>query len=228
MKKFRYLLLLLAMSFTFSACELFEAGLTDEEIVDGLKEALKIGTENSVEDARQTDGYNGNSRIRIPFPEDAAIIETTLRNAGFNFIVDELITKLNRAAEDAADKATPIFVDAITNMTITDGLEILQGNDDAATRYLETNTYDQLKTTFKPDIETSLNTVGANNAWTTVTTTYNSIPFVQPANTDLADYTTGKALDGLFVLIADEELKIRQDPAARVTDLLKKVFAEQD
>jgi hypothetical protein len=227
MKKY-ILLLILPLTLAFSACDLGVEGLTEEEVVEGLKEALKVGTDTSTASAHAVDGYFLNPQIKIPFPEDAQIIETTLRNLSFNGLCDGLIQKLNRAAEDAADEAKPIFVSAITTMTIEDAWNILKGQDDAATEYLRGRTYGELKTTFKPDIENSLATVGADVAWTQVTTTYNSIPFVTPANTDLADYTTGKALDGLFTLIKAEELKIRQDPQARVTDILQRVFAEQD
>lgn len=201
-----------------------ENALTDEQIVAGLKEALKVGTENSVNSAHQTDGYFANLAIKILFPEDAAFVKTALDAIGLSAITDELVLKLNRAAEDAADKAKPIFIDAITNMTILDALTILNGNNDAATQYLKANTYEQLKAAFKPDIENSLNSVGAAQAWTTVIDAYNTIPLHQTVNTDLADYTTGKALDGLFVLVAKEEEKIRTDPAARINEILQQVF----
>lgn len=227
MKKY-LLLLILPLTMAFSACDLGIEGLSEAEVIEGLKEALRVGTDSSTTSAHKTDGYFLNPQIKIPFPEDAQIIETTLRNLSFNGLCDGLIQKLNRAAEDAADEAQPIFVSAITTMTIEDAWNILKGNDDAATEYLRGRTYTDLKSTFRPDIQNSLATVGADVAWTQVTTTYNNIPFVTPANTDLADYTTGKALDGLFTLIKAEELKIRQDPAARVTDILQRVFAEQD
>lgn len=230
MKKFRYALLVLPVLMFLTSCSLLEGtGLTDEEIVAGLKEALSIGTDNSVARTAVEDGYFGNPLIKIPFPEEVDFVATAVSAIPLvgQPAVDGFVQKLNRAAEDAADEAGPIFLNAITNMTITDGLNILQGNDDAATEFLRTNTYSDLKTTFKPDIENSLNTVGAQNAWNDVSTLYNTVSS-NPVNTDLADYTTGKALDGLFTLIAEEELKIRTDPVARVTDLLAKVFGEQD
>lgn len=228
--KMKKILLVLVLPLVLLApgCDLLNEGLSEEEVAAGLKEALEVGTDNSVQSAHAADGYFLNPLIKIPFPEEASVIETALRGIGANGLVDGLVEKLNRAAEDAADEAGPIFLNAISAMTIQDAWNILKGNDDAATQYLRTNTYDNLKTTFKPDIQNSIATVGADVAWTQVTTTYNNIPFVTPVNTDLADYTTGKALDGLFVLIADEELLIRQDPAARITDLLQRVFAEQD
>ncbi len=216
-------ILCLAVFMTFSlSCE--EANLTDDQIIEGLKEALKVGTENSVNNAHQTDGYFGNLNIKIPFPQDALFVKDALEAIGLSALTNELILKINRAAEDAADEAKPIFLNAILAMTFSDALNILNGADDAATQYLRTNTYDQLKTAFKPDIEQSLNTVGATTAWSSVTTAYNQLPLHDPVNTDLADYSTGKALDGLFYLVAQEEGKIRNDPAARVTEILQTVF----
>ena len=230
MKKVVLLLLLPALVLFLPSCELDDSPLSDAEIVDGLKEALRIGSENSVETAKMQDGYFGDTRIRIPWPEDAEIIKDGLEFLGAYGLRDSMILLFNRAAEDAAEQATPIFVDAITNMTITDGLNILKGSDDAATQYLSDNTYQALKTEFQPDIETSLDRVGAQTLWDLVITQYNSLPdlLFPPANSDLAEVTTTKALDGLFVLIADEELDIRQNVNARVTELLRKVFAEQD
>ena len=228
------LLLVLPLLFLATSCEtLLNSGLTDEEIVAGLKQALEVGSENSTTEAHKENGFFLNQAIKILFPPEAANVMNTVSNITIlgqpvgQTAVDGFVLKLNRAAEDAADKALPIFLGAITNMTITDGLNILMGADDAATSFLKTNTYDDLKTSFKPDIATSLDAVGANTAWSEVTTLYNTVSS-NPVNTDLADYTTGKALDGIFHLVAGEELKIREDPAARVTDLLSKVFAEQD
>ena len=232
MKKYRSLFLVPALLFTF-ACESLTDGLTDEEVVAGLKQALEVGTDTSVVTAHAADGYFSNPLIKIPFPPEATNVMNTVSNITLlgqpigQTAVDGFVLKLNRAAEDAADEAGPIFINAITGMTIADGLDILMGADDAATNYLNSATYSSLKTTFQPNVETSLNTVGAQDAWTQVTTLYNTVSS-NPVNTDLADYTTRKALVGLFTLIAGEELKIRTDPAARVTDLLSKVFAEQD
>jgi Protein of unknown function (DUF4197) len=231
--KFRSLLLILPFLFALMACEGLDSGLTDAEIVSGLKEALEVGTDTSSTRLHAQDGYYGNPKVKIPFPSNVQYVADALMN--FHLLgqpvgataVNALILKLNRAAEGAADKAKPIFLSAITNMTVTDGLTILMGNDTAATSYLKGQTYTDLKTAFKPDIETSLNQVGAQAAWNDVTNYYNLIS-TNPVNTDLADHTTGKALDGLFVLIAEEELKIRTDVSYRISDLLKKVFAEQD
>lgn len=198
----------------------------NDQIISGLKEALQVGTNNSVLKANKKDGYFGDNRIKIPFPKDAEFAQKTVRSIPIEGpkLVDTLVLKLNRAAEKASMKAKPIFIDAITKMNISDGVSILKGNNDAATQYLKTNTYSQLVAAFKPDIQKSLEDVGAQKAWKDVTSNYNKIPFHKKINTDLAQYTTEKALDGLFILIADEEAKIRKDPAAQVTDLLKSVF----
>ena len=224
MKAIKYCLVLVFVSFMFSCQK--DTGLTTDQIIQGLKEALRVGTNNSVTSAHQTDGYFGNLDIKIPFPQDAQFVETAVAAIPLvgQSLVDDLVLKVNRAAEDAADKAGPILLDAITNITFDDALNILNGADDAATQYLRTHTYDQLKATFMPDINNSLTSIGAAQAWTAVTNAYNNLPVHDPVNTNLADYTTGKALDGLFVLIAKEEAKIRHDPAARVTDILKTVF----
>jgi len=138
--------------------------------------------------------------------------------------VDQAILSMNRAAEDAATKAVPIFVNAITNMSIQDGMSILKGQNNAATSYLKSKTYTALSAAFMPEIQNSLNKVDATKYWKEIFSTYNRIPFVEKVNPDLTSYVTGKALDGLFVSIAQEEANIRSNPEARVTDLLKKVF----
>ena len=231
--KLKKLLLLLPFLLVLTACEGLETGLTDEEVVAGLKEALQVGTDSSATELNRQDGYFGNPLVKIPFPEDVSYVADALAN--FTILgqpvgqtaVDAFVLKLNRAAENAADEAKPIFINAISAMTIEDGMGILMGADDAATNYLKVQTFDDLKTAFKPDIQNSLDQVGAQNAWNDVTNYYNVISWT-PVNTDLADHTTGKALDGLFKLIAIEELKIRTDVNARVSDLLIKVFGEQD
>jgi hypothetical protein len=227
MKALKYFLAMLILGISFSCQK--DSGLTTEQIIEGLKEALRVGTENSVTSANQTDGYFGNLEIKIPFPQDAQFVETAVAAIPVvgQTLIDQLILKVNRAAEDAADEAKHILLDAIVNITIEDAVNILNGADDAATQYLKTHTYDQLKAAFKPNINTSLNSVGAAQAWTSVTDAYNALPVHDPVNTDLADYATGKALDGLFVLVAKEEAKIRKDPGARVTDILKTVFGGQ-
>lgn len=198
--------------------------LSNADIIKGLKEALTVGSRNSANKASVTDGYFKNTLIKIPFPKEAEKVESTVRSLGMNKQVDDFVLSLNRAAEDAAKKAAPVFVNAITKMTINDGVSILKGNNDAATQYLKRTTSAELKNQFKPIVQTSLNTVQVTKYWTPLISTYNKIPFVTQMNPNLEEYVTQKAIDGLFTLVAQEELKIRKDPAARVSDILKKVF----
>jgi hypothetical protein len=201
--------------------------LTNDEIIKGLKEALTIGSKNSSTLASKVDAYYKNPKLFIPFPPEAAKIEKTLRDFGQGKLVDDFIKTLNRAAEEAAKESAPIFVDAVKKMTINDGLKILNGADNAATSYLKTNTNTQLNAKFKPVIEKALSKVNATKYWKDIITYYNKIPTVQKMNPDLPAYATDKAIDGLFVLVANEELKIRKDPAARVTEILRKVFGQK-
>jgi hypothetical protein len=200
--------------------------LSNDDIVKGLKEALKVGTNNSTASASKLDGYYKNPLIKIPFPKEANSMESQLRSLGMDKEVDKFVETLNRAAEDAAKKAAPIFIDAVTKMTITDGVNILKGNNDAATQYLKNTSSSPLKDAFKPVIQSSLDKVEVTKYWKPLTTAYDKIPFVTKVNPDLNEYVTLKAIDGLFKLIADEELKIRSNPEARVTDILKKVFGK--
>jgi hypothetical protein len=198
--------------------------LNQEEVGSGLKEALTRGVEKGVDQLSKPDGFYKDLSIKIPLPEEAKEVEAKLRSLGQGEQVDETIESINRAAEDATTAAKEIFVEAIKGMTIEDAMSILRGDDDAATKFLEKSTRANLITKFEPIVKVSLDKVGATKNWNTIFTTYNKIPFVQKVNPDLVEYATGKAIDGLFIQIAKEELKIRQDPAARVTDLLKKVF----
>lgn len=202
-------------------------GLSNDEIIKGLKEALTVGSNNASGLASRVDGYYKNPVLFIPFPPEAKKAETKLRQLGYGKKADEFILTLNRAAENAAKESAPIFVDAIRQLTINDGLGILKGADTAATGYLRKKTNDALIAKFRPVIEKHLSQVNATKYWTELTTIYNKIPKVSKVNTDLAGYATERAIQGLFKLIADEEMKIRKDPAARVTDILKKVFAKQ-
>ncbi|MEB2787071.1 DUF4197 domain-containing protein [Algoriphagus persicinus] len=197
---------------------------TDSEINSGLKQALEYGTSYASERLSQEDGYLGNLAIKIAFPEEAQKVENTLRSLGLGSLCDQVITSVNRAAEDAAIEAKPIFVAAIKDMSITDVKNILLGADDAATSYFENKTTNSLEGKFKPIIESSLTKVGATKYWTDVIGRYNKIPLMTPIETDLAKYVTQKAIDGLFYEIAKEELKIRENAAARSTILLQKVF----
>jgi len=199
--------------------------LSENEIANGLKEALKVGIGNGSAEASRTDGYFKSEFIKIMFPPDAQKVENTLRQIGLGDEVDRFVLSLNRAAEDAAKKSKPIFVKAITSMTINDAVGILKGPDDAATSYLKRTTNQELYGTFFPVVDSTLNLNQATRYYADLVNTYNKIPFVQKVNPDLKQYATQKAMDGLYFLIAQEEKKIREDPAARVTDILKRVFA---
>jgi hypothetical protein len=199
-------------------------GFSEKEAADGIKEALEKGTGESVKLVSVADGYFGNPEIKIPFPKDAQEIESKLRSMGMGKKVDEVVLSLNRAAEDAGNEAKPIFVDAIKAMSINDAINIVKGENDAATKYLNRTTSPQLKIKFQPIIKQSLDKVQATKQWEELVKTYNKIPFVKKMNPNLPEYVTGKAIDGLFVMVAKEELKIRKDPMARTSDLLKKVF----
>ena len=203
-----------------------KGGLTEKDAVDGIKEALVKGTGESVALVSKLDGYFLNPEIKIPFPENARAIESKLRAIGLGNKVDEVILTLNRAAEDAAKSAQSIFVSAITGMNISDALQIVRGNNNAATQYLAKTTTPELKAKFNPVIKSSLEKVDATRLWAELITAYNQIPFVTRQNPDLTGYVTDKAISGLFTMIAKEELKIRQNPVARTTELLKKVFGK--
>ncbi|MCB8964479.1 MAG: DUF4197 domain-containing protein [Bacteroidales bacterium] len=202
--------------------------LTTAEITEGLKEALKVGAKNSTGLASQTDGFFKNPQLFIPFPPEAEKVKNTLVKAGFTKQVDEFTMTLNRAAEKATEKALPIFVSAITQMTISDAVGILKGNDNAATEYLRRTTSAQLQSAFKPIARDAISTVNLTSYWEPLANTYNKLTILtggKAVNPNLEDYVTQKAIDGLFILIAKEEKSIRENPAARVTDILKRVFA---
>jgi len=204
-----------------------ETPLTTAEVGEGLKEALINGISNGSDLASAVDGYFKNPRIKIPFPPDVKKVEDKLRQIGLGSEVDKFVMTLNRGAEDAAKEAKPIFINAIKQMTIQDAWGILRGSENAATEYLKRTTTAQLREKFQPVIANSLNKVNATKYYSDIVTQYNRIPLVEKVNPDLNDYATTKAMDGLFLLIADEEKKIRQDPVARTTELLKKVFGSQ-
>jgi hypothetical protein len=201
--------------------------LTTAEVAEGLKEALIKGISNGSDIVSQMDGYFKNPEIKIPFPPEVKKVEDKLRQIGLGSEVDKFVMTLNRGAEDAAKEAKPIFITAIRSMTIQDAWAILKGEDDAATQYLKRTTSAQLKEKFKPVIQNSLNKVNATRYYGEIVTRYNQIPFVQKVNPDLDDYATDKAIDGLFIMIAKEEKNIRENPIARTTELLKKVFGAQ-
>jgi len=203
-----------------------KGGFTENDAVGAIKEALVKGIGVSVAMVSKLNGFLLNPEIKIPFPENARTIESTLRNIGLGSKVDEMIITINRAAEDASKSAQPIFVSVITGMNISDALQIVRGENDAATKYLAKTTTPELKAKFNPVIKSSLDKVDATRLWAELITAYNQIPFVNKQNPDLAGYVTDKAINGLFTMIAKEELLIRQDPVARTTDLLKKVFGK--
>jgi hypothetical protein len=201
--------------------------LTNEEVVAGLKEALVVGATNSVNLTSITDGFLGNNAIKLPFPEDAIKMKEKAIEWGLDGQVQKFETTLNRAAEEAAKEALPIFKDAITNMSISDGFTILKGGNGAATKYLKDNTTSKLTAAFKPKVDEAISKVKLTEYWDPIMTKYNSaMTFTggQKINTDLSAYVTEKAINGLFYMVEIEENKIRQDPVARVTDLLTKVF----
>ena len=201
-------------------------GLGENEIVSGLKEALNVGISNGSAEASKVDGFFKNELIKIAVPPEAQKVAETLRKMGLGDQVDKFTLSLNRAAEDAAKKSKPIFVKAITSMTVPDALGILKGQDDAATQYLKKTTNEDLYKTFFPVVDSTLNLNKATDYYKEIVDTYNKIPLVKKVNPDLKGYATQKTIDGLYILIAQEEKKIREDPKARVTDLLKKVFKQ--
>lgn len=201
--------------------------LTNDEVIKGLKEALTVGTNNSSAVAAKLDGFNKNPKIYIPWPAEAQAMKDKLMKMGFQKKIADFETSLNRAAEEAAKKASPVFVDAITGMSISDGFAILKGNDTAATHYLRQQTYAPLKEKFTPVVKEAIAKVNVTAYWKPLVTAYNKLPGVKKQNPDLDAYVTGKAINGLMLLIADEEAKIRKDPVAQVTDLLKKVFGSK-
>jgi hypothetical protein len=201
--------------------------LTNEEVISGLKEALSVGIKNSVNLTSVTDGFNGNSLIKLPFPQDAIKVRQKALEWGLDGQVEKFETTLNRAAEEASKEALPIFVDAIKNMTVSDGFNILNGGDGAATSYLKNQTTAQLTAAFRPKVEAAIAKVKLTDYWNPIITKYNSAMTItggEKLNPDLNAYVTEKAISGLFLMVAQEENKIRKDPMARVTDLLQKVF----
>jgi hypothetical protein len=194
----------------------------------GLKQALEFGVKEAVDKLSADKGYF-DSPYKILVPEEAKYIVSKVKMVpGFQDVEKQLLDKMNKAAELAAKKATPIFVNAITSLSIKDAMNILMGEKDAATRYLETQTRTQLYTAFMPEIQAALDEVNAREYWKTVITAYNNIPFVKKANPSLDDHVNQKALDGLFSLVEVKEEKIRTDQSQRTTDLLKSVFSQQD
>jgi hypothetical protein len=193
-------------------------------IIAGLKEALSVGAKNGVTTVSKVDGYFGNQLIKIPIPENIQKTEKMLRKVGLNKEVDAFILSMNRAAEKAAPKALSFFTDAVKEMTIPDAVGILRGSDTAATDFLRSKTYDRVYGAFKPVVSSAMNDVGVTHAFKEMMDKARTIPLLKREAVDLDHYVTSKALDGLFVVVGQEEKKIRKDPAARVTELLRTVF----
>jgi hypothetical protein len=246
MKSKYYLLFLTTLIFS-SCAELMqiaqqtleeERPLTQSEIISGLKEALVVGTNKSVDILGVADGYYGDELVKIFLPPEADIIVDNIgRVPGGSQLMEDVLLKINRAAEDAVSEAKPIFVNSIKIMTINDAVGILKGEDDAATRYLHRTTYNDLFALYQPKIKTSLDkklvgNISTSQSWNTLVGKWNEIANspvgivagLKPVETNLDEYLTNKALDGLFLKIGEEEKRIREDPVARVTDLLKRVF----
>lgn len=198
------------------------------EIASGLREALNNGITKEVTKLTATDGFYKNQMVKILLPAELQKVDKGLRDIGLGGLADEGIKLLNRAAEDAVKEATPIFVDAVKNITFSDAKNILLGGNNSATLYLQNSTTQTLYGKFNPVIKNSLSKVGADKAWKNLITKYNAIPLTTDVNPDLNDYVTQKALEGVFKMIAVEEQDIRTNLNARTSDLLKRVFAMQD
>ncbi|HEX5625915.1 MAG TPA: DUF4197 domain-containing protein [Saprospiraceae bacterium] len=237
MTQLRSIVLMVGISLSLQSCsaqfgkllkQVTGQDLSTEDVAAGLKEALSKGTSKGSDLLAQKDGYF-KSIYKIGLPDDARAVCSKLRAVpGFQSIEDDVIEKLNRAAEDAATKAKPIFLNAIKQMTIADAWNILRGADNAATQYLHRTTHQPLYDEFKPVILESMEKVGAIQLWSSAVTKYNQIPLVKKANPDMSDYVANKALEGLFKKIEEEEKDIRHNLAARTSDLLKRVFSRQD
>lgn len=203
-------------------------GIGNADIAAGLKEALNNGITKQVSKLTATDGFFKNEAVKILLPTELQKVDKTLRDLGMSSLADEGLKVLNRAAENAVKEATPVFVSAVKNMTFTDARNILMGNDSSATTYLQSSTSTVLYGKFNPVVKSSLQKVGADKVWANIITKYNAIPLVKKVNPDLDDYVTQQAMNGVFKMVAVEEKDIRNNFAARSSELLKKVFALQD
>lgn len=240
MKKF-LIILSIPLCLSFSGCEILlpllegvaESGVStipnSIEIVKGLKEALVKGATYAVTNLNKDGGYNNDPLVKIPFPQDALFVANTLRDLGLGQLVDNFEQRLNEGAEKGAALALPIFKNAITNMTVEDGKNILFGSENAATSYFQGKTSSKLQQAFAPVIKKKLDEVNATKLWAELTTRYNQIPFInKKVETDLVKYATDRALAGLFLKLGDEEKLIRANPVERTSDLLRKVFGYAD
>ena len=229
--------LLILSIFIFSSCgelkqivdQLPQGGaIGNADIASGLRQALDFGIDKQVKKLTQKDGFFRNQLVKILLPTELQKVDKTLRNIGLSKLADEGLKILNRAAEDAVKEATPIFVNAVKNITFSDAKNILMGQNNAATQYLTTKTQTELYNKFKPVINSSFSKVGADQIWTNLINKYNALPLTNDVNPDLTDYVTNEALTGVYKMIAIEENEIRTKISSRTTGLLKKVFALQD
>jgi hypothetical protein len=232
----KHILILCISLFTFNSCaelqqvinQLPDGTLSQVEIASGLRQALDFGIDKQVSKLTQQDGFFKNELVKILLPEELQKVDKALRDIGLSSLADEGLKVLNRAAEDAVKEATPIFVNAVKEITFTDAKTILLGADNEATQYLTSKTQTALYDKFHPVINNSFTKVGADKIWENLINRYNNLPFTSNVNPDLTDYVTGEALKGVYTMIAVEEKEIRTKLASRTTDLLKKVFALQD
>lgn len=204
--------------------------LSNEEVVAGLKEALQVGADRSVSKAGAVNGFWNDPQIRIPFPPEAIKVKNTLLQIGLEKPVEDLERTLNKAAENAAKEAMPVFMEAVRGLSIQDGFTILRGGDNAATDLLRQRTEPQLRARFLPVVKDATSAVALTSYWQPVASAYNTATILtgqQAVDPDLDAYVTDRALDGLFILLAAEEKKIREDPIARTTELLRRVFGQQ-
>lgn len=208
-----------------TASEAVEGGsLSDDAVISGLKEALTVSARKAVDSVSRVDGYYGNADIRIPFPLSIGKVAKVLEKVGYRKHIDAFVLSMNRAAEKAALEAADLFVDAVKEMSFEDAKSILRGDDTAATEYLRKKTSDRLYKAFKPIVSSSMDEVGAARLYKELVKRYVSVPFVKEERIDLDHYVTGKALEGLFHVVGEEEKRIRTDPEARITALLREVF----
>jgi len=229
-------ILVVAIAIQFAGCaelqkvvnQLPNGGLSQEQIGNGLRQALDNGIKNQVSKLTATDGFYRNKLVKILLPQELKVVDEGLRKIGLGSVADEGIKALNRAAEDAVKTATPIFVDAVKNISFNDAKNILLGEENAATTYLQNATSTALYSKFNPVIKSSFSKVGADKVWENLINKYNRIPFVNKVNPDLTDYVTNQALGGVFTMIEVEEKGIREKVGLRNTALLRQVFALQD
>ena len=236
-QKMKKIIALLALISILASCDVLtkvakqvpsNIPLTDNEIVNGLKDALKIGTSNAVNTLSVPNTFYNDMSLRIPFPKDVQVVEQKLRQLGMNKLVDDFIINMNKGAGEAMKEASPIFANAIKQMSFQDARSILKGADNAATNYFKEKTSEALFSLFKPKVQTVLESVGVTKYWSDIMGAYNKIPLVQKVETDLGKYVTEMAMDRLFTKIAVEEKLIRTDPSKRVTEILKKVFGAKN